>query len=188
MLWCATNVLRAISGDRVGRGLCRRARRDPHLVQLVCSLCTVCAVLRRDPACQSCTHSCTHCKLHIHKQSALAPAAHVHSAMHMCTVHKWVEVQKPSTILRMLCPMQPNAGLPGCSRLIVIILLLFHQLHKKVTSSWPRCGETESRSESASLPSRSFLRLSDEGKERVESEGASESTLPVIEAVFAWKC
>ena len=161
----------------------------------LCRLCTVCAVLRRDPACQSCTRSCTQCKLHIHKQSAPAPAAHVHSAVHTCTVqctctaeHTWVEVQKPSAILRMLCPMQPNAGLPGCSRLIVIILLLFHQLNKKVTSSWPRCGDTESRSESASLPSRSFLRLSDEGKERVESEGASESTLPVIEAVFAWKC
>ena len=27
-----------------------------------------------------------------------------------------------------------------------------------------------------------------DGKERVESDGASESTLPVIEDVFAWKC
>ena len=116
------------------------------------------AACRRDPACQSCTRFCT-------QWSAKRSSA---------------ETIVGNSVHAVQCT--------GCTPDVSSSssFLFFHQ---KITSSCPRCGETESRSESASLPSiGSFLRLSDDGKERVESDGAEESTLPVIEDVFAWKC
>ena len=97
-------------------------------------------------------------------------------------VQNALELKPSSAILCTLCRSPCTGCTPDVSSSSSF-------LFQKITSSWPRCGETESRSESASLPSiGSFLRLSDDGKERVESDGASESTLPVIEDVFAWKC